>query len=569
MKLKTLFLAATIVVNVSVVNAAVPGSLGSAMQLAPVSQSAKMGPFAVGYEFCQRVQQIAPILMAYSSVMWPIAGVPGFTFGMVQNESVIMKVCDFIVQLENLDTTGAIMHTARFGNELTGNKWDSHLTQADLTFNVANSIYDVKGNGGFRQGALTSAHNHKMLMDFADKSAKYVQNQNRKPGDPEPEGVEDKYERQRKLDEVANLSYQRAILSDATSCPVENTKTDNQALWQREVANEQLNINKRRENVKYYELMLRKMGPDFINEVPALQEYITKLEGLVDRGFKFDYNIRYNEIPRKAATGKLQKDGTPEVKDSKEKKPYQFITLTSNSAIWSDFNNKYVKQWEKWIGGQTLMAGSFGLLDGKKGRLEAKYRDLSFECSEIQLEPTLPIKVKSDPQYYPKLKEAIDKCKDNLKVREADFKNLMQKYVTLLQQDLYSAKTSQSKIWTFESKFIGTMPLKKESTNARENQKEAEYELKVIQAPQKDCRAEFTPAEMSKLSLELQNVNNALTESIVKTQTEKSIIADKRAQAQAQNMEKFSEDSKSTVDSAKNSPTNVNPPVVIESIKGI
>jgi hypothetical protein len=53
----------------------------------------------------------------------------------------------------------------------------------------------------------------------------------------------------------------------------------------------------------------------------------------------------------------------------------------------------------------------------------------------------------------------------------------MQRYLTLMQQDLYSAKLSQSKIWTFESKFIGTMPLQKESINAAENKKDQEYRL--------------------------------------------------------------------------------------------
>src|SRR5690606_37912700 len=130
------------------------------------------------------------------------------------------------------------------------NKWDNHLAQADLTWNTANSLYDFRGNGGFKQGALTSAHTHKRLVDFADRSAKYVQKQRQGPGDPEPEGIEDKQERQRKLDAIADMSYKRAILADATSCTVENTKTDNQALWQKEIVQEQENINRRRENVK-------------------------------------------------------------------------------------------------------------------------------------------------------------------------------------------------------------------------------------------------------------------------------------------------------------------------------
>src|SRR5690606_8967685 len=140
----------------------------------------------------------------------------------------------------------------------------------------------------------------------------------------------------------------------------------------------------------------------------------------------------------------------------------------------------------------------------------------------------------------------------NLQVRDNDFKNLMQRYLTLLQQDLYSAKMSQSKIWTFESKFIGTMPLRKNNINARDNQKQAEYELQIMQAPQKDSRTDFTPAELDKLNLELQNVNNELTESIVKTQTEKSIIEDKRRAAQAKSIEQVNKDAKSAIEASEN-----------------
>ena len=186
----------------------------------------------------------------------------------------------------------------------------------------------------------------------------------------------------------------------------------------------------------------------------------------------------------------------------------------------------------------------------------------------MQLAPTLPVRDKNDPQYYPELQKAAKRCQDNLQVRENDFKNLMQRYLTLMQQDLYSAKLSQSKIWTFESKFIGTMPLQKESINAAENKKDQEYRLKVVQAPAKDCRAEFTQAEMGKLNLELQNVNNALTESIVKTQAEKSIVESNRMKAQSQTMGEIQEDGKNLMEARQNAGKTKSPGIVIESVKG-
>ena len=180
-------------------------------------QSTNLGPFAIGYEFCQDIQKIAPILQAYSNVMWPVVGSPGFTVGIVQNESVIYKICDFLIKLEQLNTEGAIFHTARFLNTLTGNRWDHHLNQADLTWNIGNSLYDFRSGTGFRKGALASAATHRRLVNFADQSKRWYGGGK---FDGKGEGIETKAIRQRKLNRVANLAYRRSILEEATRCPV-------------------------------------------------------------------------------------------------------------------------------------------------------------------------------------------------------------------------------------------------------------------------------------------------------------------------------------------------------------
>lgn len=520
--------------------AASAGSLSSAFQLpsvSPARSSAKLGPFAVGYEFCQRVQQIAPILQVYSNVQWPLLGNPGFSFGLVQNESVIMKICTFIIQLESLDTEGAIFHTARALNELTGNKWDAELNQADLTWNVANSVYDFRGNGGFKQGALTSAQTHQRLLDLADKTAKYFQKKKQKPGDPDPEGIEDKAERRAKLDKIAQLSYQRAILAEATSCPAEKATTNNQELWQNQMIPQKENIDKKRENIKYYQEMMMKMGPDFLVDVNELQDFKTSIQNIIDKGYKFDYTIRYTDVKRKAATGKLNKDGTPEVKETVDKKPYQLITVQQNYQVFSDFNNKYSKKWKEYVNGQFWTNGTVGLFDDKKGRIEAKYRSYAFECSETNLKDKMTVKDRSDPAYIPELTRLAKECEESLKVREKDVESILEKYSRLLESDLRSAKQSQAKMWTFESKFIGTMPLEKETTNSAEAKQQEIVRMKAIQAPQKECRAEFTPAEMSKLNLDLQNVNNELTQTIAENQVKRQMMEDTKAQAENQALE--------------------------------
>lgn len=548
----------------------------STLQLPQVkkSENTNLAGFTVGYEFCQRVQQIAPLLQAYSAVQWPIAGVPGFTFGMVQNESVIYKICDFVVQLESLNTEGAIFHSARQLNEITGEKWDAHLNQANLMWDVSNSIYDFRAGGKFRQGALTSSQTHNQLVQAADKTMQYYQKQRQDPTkDGPPEGIEDKYERRQKLDKIAQLSYQRAILQEATACPVAETKgQDNQKAWNNEVTKKQENITFRRENIVHYETMLRRMGPDFITEVADLQEYINLLEGLIDNGYSFDYTIRYVDVPRKAATGKLKKDGAPDVKDTVEKRPYQFIRVIQNTQAWQSFQKKFVPRWQNYMKGQLLSSGTFGLLDDKKGRIEAKYKSYSWECSERQIGPRLPVKDKNDPQYWPALNAEVQKCRDRIKFRENDAESILERYIRMLQNDLAIAKRDQASIWTFESKFTGVMPLQKETANSATNAAEQETRMKVIQANSKDCRPEFTPAEMEKLGLDLQNVNNELTETLAKSETERSISEGIRAQEDSKAIDQATKNTKAAIQQgqgASNGPGSGQMPIRPMTIKGL
>lgn len=553
------------------------GSSGSSSSSSSASnQVASLGPFAVGYEFCQKIQSIAPILNAYSNVQWPVIGAPGITFGLVQNESALLKICDFLVQLQSLTTEGAIFHSARFLNELTGNKWDNRLAQADLTWNVANSIYDFRGNGGYRKGALQSANTHRRLVDFADRTAKYYQTEFGDPNKDGPaEGIESKQERRQKLEKIAKLSYQRAILSEASNCPTPQVKTNYQDKYLKEVVPEQENIKIKEQNVQFYFRTLLRMGPDFITDLSEMQDYKNKLEALLDNGFSYRALNGSTTVEREVPTGKMIKDPNianglkPEVKTERKKREYQKVRVVPNTQLWNEFRQKYVKKWEKYITSQLLSSGTFGLLDGKRGRIEAKYKSYSFECSEQRLSSRLPIKDRNDPRYWPTLQKETEKCKNNLKVRDNDYKNIMDQYVRMMQLDLRSAKISQAKIWTFESLYFGVMPITTESTRVADNKKQQEQVLKSVQAPEQACRADFTPAEMEKMSMELQNVENALTEEIVKNQTERSVIESQKEEANQKAIEKMRNQQEKELNKNKSGVKPANPPMSLSPDGGL
>lgn len=114
------------------------------------AEAVDLGPFSVTVGFCAQIQKVGAILNSFTIVQWPVGGFPGITMGMLQNTSVIMDFCNYITQLEQLDTNQAIFFSANYLNTLTGKKWDDHLQQADRTWNLANSVYDFE-NGETRK----------------------------------------------------------------------------------------------------------------------------------------------------------------------------------------------------------------------------------------------------------------------------------------------------------------------------------------------------------------------------------------------------------------------------------
>jgi len=301
------------------------------------------------------------------------------------------------------------------------------------------------------------------------------------------------------------------------------------------------------------------MGPDFISDLSEMQDYKNRLDALLDNGYSYKALLGSTTVEREVPTGKLIKDpnlengSKPEVKTERKKREYQKIRVIPNTQLWNEFRQKYVKKWETYIASQLFASKTYGLLDGKRGRIESKYKSYSFECSEQRLATRLPVKDRNDPRYWPELKKATTKCKDDLIVRDNEYKNLLDQYVRMMDADLRSAKVSQAKIWTFESLYFGTMPISVESTRISENSKQQESNIKSIQASQKSCRPDFTPAEMEKMGMELQNVENALTEEIVKNQTERSLIESQKEEANAASVEKINNMQEKELSKSKNS----------------
>lgn len=516
------------------------------------SRAAKLGPFAVGYKFCTQFQRVAGILQVYANVAWPVVG-SGFATGIVQNESVLYKTCDYLIQLTMMDTEGGIYHTARFLNDLTEKKWDHQLAQADLTWNTANSIYDFRGDGGFRKGALTSASTHRTLLNYANQSKKWF---NSGEFDGKGEAIEDKNRRQQRINEASRIAYKRAILTEAAKCPEAKNKD-----YSKEYTKKVVPLEQKKEDAKYEIENIRRqmfeMGKDFIVDLNELEKYHNAIDTLINSGYNYTATEKITTVERTVPSKtKLDKENYPVEQKEKKKVEYQKVSANRDSNLWNDFRNFYVKKWESWVTGQMYTTGTFGLLTGKKGRVESKYRDFSFECSEKKIKGNLQIKDRNDERYYDELAKKRAECKNNLKVRESEFKNLMDQYITQLDVEVKNYKNSIAEIWSFESYYMGTRPISKNVAGSNGN-KELEKDLKNIQRPEEDCRPQLTPGEMMLVQQEMKTVELETNEHIMKTAMQSQLMEEEKAKSEYNEKEEFKKSNEQFLEKMKNK-DNVN-----------
>ena len=142
--------------------------------LSKPAKAVDLGPFNVTLGFCSQVSKLGSILNSYTIVEWPDTGVPGITMGLLSNTSVVLDFCNYLTQLEQLDTTSAIQYSANYLNQLTNKKWDDNFQQINRMWDITNTLYDTE-TGTYRQGALESASTHREINDFIKDSDQWYQ----------------------------------------------------------------------------------------------------------------------------------------------------------------------------------------------------------------------------------------------------------------------------------------------------------------------------------------------------------------------------------------------------------
>lgn len=461
------------------------------------AQAVNIGPFSVTIGFCQNVQKIGSIVNSYTQVQWPTTGYPGITMGLLSQSSALITFCEYITQLEQLNTQQAVFFSANYLNTLTGKKWDDHLQQADRTFNLANSVYDFE-NGEARKGAFESAATHREINDFYRDTKQWSSKTfNGKDAD-----VRTRAQRESDMQKFAGAAYRRAIIKDMVNCPEQVDSKNYGKIYESKVRPREKIRDDAREDYMFFKERLLDMAPRFASNEGEMADFVRAVENMEAQGVTYEVTEKkMTQTTSKASKNKTGSDGKPSQEKSSIKYVAQTFKARVNDQIFSQFNEKYAEKWKSYTQGAIISNGAFGLLDDPEARFNKDFQDLNYECQERKLMSGYSTE-KGD--YELELEKRKANCLETVKMDVKKAENLLSYYVTQLKNSVYRFKSENSYIWSLESEVLGRTRVVTSNTSG-------DFKTEEVK-----CSENLTPAEMDKVALKQMSVNNELNEIIAK-----------------------------------------------------
>ena len=484
------------------------------------SRAVEIGPFDTE-SICNNIGTVGAVINAFQIVQWPVAGFPGTVIGLTMRDSPLLGLCDYINQVTQLDTANAIFLSANYLNNLTGNKWDSHLAQARRTYDISTSLFDFE-RGGLRSG-LDAVSVASSLNDYLRETDSWQSKLSGKNWFPRS-----RQEEEERMRSVAEESFKVAKYTSALYCPVSgNTRVDDivDDSIEREKSKDQeekkleaitkktdglrREINEAREDVDYFSRKLFEMGPRFVdNEIQYNTEYKLELQSVQTSVWFKNPEARSKEIKRRTKTGKTLKNkqgnSYAEKKIVTKKVPYyRYSTLSDNRHVDS-FRKKWAPRWASFLKAKVASTGSgVGLFAwDKNGRNEAiksveqDFVDLDYECQENRLDAGLNA---SSPSYSADLKRLVDNCKNRASVSMAELNNLLDYYANNLFLSLNKLRRSEANLYSEESEHMGIHRMVQIDPKKENNQ---------------ETSCDLQPAERDDLAVKIQASQAKLTETI-------------------------------------------------------
>lgn len=482
------------------------------------------GPMAKMQKFCKVslpiIQSIASLAFPelYPTIQaTPLGPMPGLMIGLAQRSSVLQKICDIALQLDQLEGLDAAFFVKNTLNTMTDNLWQDHLGMVDSTWNLAAQIYDFE-NGKSVSAAFQSMGTYRAMDDFMDESYSwYNKTVNGKDARRKNRG-----ERERDMQELARAVQRKAVLAEALDCPGgKKDSKDYNKIYKREVGSQFEVRAEAKDDYTYYKNQLLKMGPKMMNSQGEMQEFIDDIEMLESGGvgYKQGRGETVSEETWKPTKKIDRKTKKIKYKKHKIKRKTQTWQAKLYVDVFNSFRKKWGSQWRSYVIAQVARGGIRGIFDNPRGRVEAQFIDLYYECSTNKLMRGVD---RDRPDYYKEREKRVASCKKTLKTNTKKSEGLLNYYADKLQTSLFKYKTANAKIWTAESLHLGKNRIPSEDGSDL-------IKEKVVCESSRD----ITPAQMDMLKVKQKEALNEFKNIIAKNQMKKTTMAEEKAKAEA------------------------------------
>lgn len=480
-----------------------------------------LGGFSVTYDFCKNVDKIGSILNAFQITQWPVAGLPGIVQGLSQRTSPIVDLCSFIAQVKSADTADAIFLSGEKLNELTKSGFKSELDLSRASFNLANSQYNFN-TGNQRASSLDAVYTATKIGNFMKSVNRYQK---------EKKSQEDDFNDKEKINELAKLSREHAIIQEQMVCPAPKKPQNYGDVYDREFQPALQKKEYFQKDVEYIVTMLSNMGPRFLRgyhpspekvkefnrkEITAEQkwgEYEAMLRKLVSTGVRYKDTKKFSVVPQSEKTTEKNDDGSYKFKETTIKKESQEFSVEVDSGQFSEFQGKYAGEWRSWV--YDYWTDGLKEFNGA-AKLKNEFSEIAQDCNPARLAGQNYDE--NDLRAQQRLVDLRKRCEDDnaSKIDRARVSGLFDYYVKELQTSLTAMKRSQAKLWTLDSFYLGRNRV------VSVNMKDAVAEEQVV------CSDTLSMADMQLLNLKAQNVNTKLNQKIAEDTMKQTTILEEQ-----------------------------------------
>lgn len=459
---------------------------------------------------CQNIDKIGGIASQVTPTLWPsVTPLPpygGVVIGATQNTSAIVDMCQFVNTLSTGNVEQKVMGSKQYLNSLTGRKFDDDFTFMDQTYNYANTLYDFQ-SGQRRQGSMFSAQSNRDLNDYVRNTRDYLDRKNRSEADD----IRNSEQQVMANKMFTDLVAENANLRSAMNCPNPQNNPKYADLYEKNVQPQEERRRNAVRDSNFYRYQLIEMGKAmFLNEEISLFQYIEEINKIEEMGVA--QSLTKGTYTEETWKPSAQVDRKGHVVKQKVilTKNYQVFSAKVYEDVFQNIRNRWTEKWLSFVKWTYLTNSTqFGVLAGAKERVERTFRNFNYECSEEKLMGNMEA---SRFDYEKIFKERREDCEKNTTVDGKEAENLFQFYVAKYRNSLFQLKDANSKIWTFESRYLGTTRF------VTKDNSQGDFTGENVK-----CSEDLTIAEMDALSLKMKENENAMREQLLQGQMQKNI----------------------------------------------